>query len=100
MTMNFFDKMDKKSILLTYVNIINRQLTGLSMIPFILYILSLITVFMEEGKYSTSVLIFSFIGALLSINLVAKNFRIIFYRTMFLTLLKRCVPTEIEVSID
>ena len=99
MNINFFDKMDKKSILLTYVNIINRQLTGLSMIPFILYILSLITVFMEEGKYSTSVLIFSFIGALLSINLVAKNFRIIFYSTMFLTLLKGFVPTEVEVSI-
>ena len=99
MTMNFFDKMDKKSILLTYVNIINRQLTGLSMIPFILYILSLITVFMEEGKYSTSVLIFSFIGALLSVNLVAKNFRIIFYSTMFLTLLKGFIPTEVEESI-
>ena len=98
MTMNFFDKMDKKSILLTYANIINRQLTGLNMIPSILYILNLI-VFMEEGKYSTSVLIFSFIGALLSINLVAKNFRIIFYSTMFLTLLKGFVPTEVEVSI-
>ena len=99
MTMNFFDKMDKKSILLTYVNIINRQLTGLSMIPSILYILSLITVFMEEGKYSTTILIFSFIGALLSINLVAKNFRIIFYSTMFLTLLKGFIPTEVEESI-
>ncbi len=99
MTMNFFDKMDKKSILLTYVNIINRQLTGLNMIPSILYILSLIIVFMEEGKYSISILIFSFIGALLSINLVAKNFRIIFYSTMFLTLLKGFIPTEVEVSI-
>lgn len=99
MTINFFDKMDKKSILLTYVNIINRQLTGLSMIPFILYILNLIIFFMEEGKYSTSILVFSFIGALLSINLVAKNFRIIFYSTMFLTLLKGFIPTEVEVSI-
>lgn len=99
MNINFFDKMDKKSILSTYVNIINRQLTGLNMIPFILYILSLITVFMEEGKYSTSVLIFSFIGALLSVNLVAKNFRIIFYSTMFLTLLKGFIPTGVEVSI-
>ena len=99
MTINFFDKMDKKSILLTYVNIINRQLTGLSMIPFILYILNLIIVFMEEGKYSTSILVFSFIGALLSVNLVAKNFRIIFYSTMFLTLLKGFIPTEVEVSI-
>ena len=54
---------------------------------------------MEEGKYSTSVLIFSFIGALLSVNLVAKNFRIIFYSTMFLTLLKGFIPTEVEVSI-
>ena len=99
MNISFFDKMDKKSILSTYVNIINRQLTGLSMIPSILYILSLITVFMEEGKYSTTILIFSFIGALLSINLVAKNFRIIFYSTMFLTLLKGFIPTEVEVSI-
>ena len=99
MHINFFDKMDKKSILSTYVNIINRQLTGLNMIPSILYILSLITVFMGEGKYSTSVLIFSFIGALLSVNLVAKNFRIIFYSTMFLTLLKGFIPTEVEVSI-
>ena len=99
MNINFFDKMDKKSILSTYVNIINRQLTGLSMIPSILYILSLITVFMEEGKYSTAILIFSFIGALLSVNLVAKNFRIIFYSTMFLTLLKGFIPTEVEVSI-
>lgn len=98
MNINFFDKMDKKSILSTYVNIINRQLTGLNMIPSILYILSLI-VFMEEGKYSISVLIFSFIGALLSVNLVAKNFRIIFYSTMFLTLLKGFIPTEVEVSI-
>ena len=99
MHINFFDKMDKKSILSTYVNIINRQLTGLNMIPSILYILSLITVFMEEGKYSISVLIFSFIGALLSVNLVAKNFRIIFYSTMFLTLLKGFIPTEVEESI-
>ena len=99
MHINFFDKMDKKSILSTYVNIINRQLTGLNMIPSILYILSLIIVFMEEGKYSTTVLIFSFIGALLSVNLVAKNFRIIFYSTMFLTLLKGFIPTEVEVSI-
>ena len=99
MNISFFDKMDKKSILSTYVNIINRQLTGLNMIPSILYILSLIIVFMEEGKYSTSVLIFSFIGALLSVNLVAKNFRIIFYSTMFLTLLKGFIPTEVEVSI-
>ena len=99
MNINFFDKMDKKSILSTYVNIINRQLTGLSMIPFILYILNLIIVFMEEGKYSTFILVFSFIGALLSINLVAKNFRIIFYSTMFLTLLKGFIPTEVEVSI-
>ena len=99
MNINFFDKMDKKSILSTYVNIINRQLTGLNMIPSILYILSLITVFMEEGKYSTSILVFSFIGALLSVNLVAKNFRIIFYSTMFLTLLKGFIPTEVEVSI-
>ena len=99
MNINFFDKMDKKSILSTYVNIINRQLTGLSMIPFILYILNLIIVFMEEGKYSISILIFSFIGALLSINLVAKNFRIIFYSTMFLTLLKGFIPTEVEESI-
>ena len=99
MHINFFDKMDKKSILSTYVNIINRQLTGLNMIPSILYILSLITVFMEEGKYSTAILIFSFIGALLSVNLVAKNFRIIFYSTMFLTLLKGFIPTEVEVSI-
>ena len=99
MHINFFDKMDKKSILSTYVNIINRQLTGLNMIPSILYILSLITVFMEEGKYSISVFIFSFIGALLSVNLVAKNFRIIFYSTMFLTLLKGFIPTEVEVSI-
>lgn len=99
MHISFFDKMDKKSILSTYVNIINRQLTGLNMIPSILYILSLITVFMEEGKYSTSVLIFSFIGALLSVNLVAKNFRIIFYSTMFLTLLKGFIPTEVEESI-
>ena len=99
MNISFFDKMDKKSILSTYVNIINRQLTGLSMIPFILYILNLIIVFMEEGKYSTSILVFSFIGALLSINLVAKNFRIIFYSTMFLTLLKGFIPTEVEVSI-
>jgi hypothetical protein len=50
MNINFFDKMDKKSILSTYVNIINRQLTGLNMIPSILYILNLIIVFMEEGK--------------------------------------------------
>ena len=99
MNINFFDKMDKKSILSTYVNIINRQLTGLSMIPSILYILNLIIVFMEEGKYSTSILVFSFIGALLSVNLVAKNFRIIFYSTMFLTLLKGFIPTEVEVSI-
>ena len=99
MNISFFDKIDKKSILSTYVNIINRQLTGLSMIPFILYILNLIIVFMEEGKYSTSILVFSFIGALLSINLVAKNFRIIFYSTMFLTLLKGFIPTEVEVSI-
>ena len=99
MHISFFDKMDKKSILSTYVNIINRQLTGLSMIPFILYILNLIIVFMEEGKYSTSILVFSFIGALLSVNLVAKNFRIIFYSTMFLTLLKGFIPTEVEVSI-
>ena len=99
MNISFFNKMDKKSILSTYVNIINRQLTGLSMIPFILYILNLIIVFMEEGKYSTSILVFSFIGALLSINLVAKNFRIIFYSTMFLTLLKGFIPTEVEVSI-
>ena len=99
MNISFFDKMDKKSILSTYVNIINRQLTGLSMIPSILYILSLITVFMEEGKYSISILIFSFIGALLSVNLVAKNFRIIFYSTMFLTLLKGFIPTEVEESI-
>ena len=99
MHINFFDKMDKKSILSTYVNIINRQLTGLNMIPSILYILSLIIVFMEEGKYSISILIFSFIGALLSVNLVAKNFRIIFYSTMFLTLLKGFIPTEVEVSI-
>ena len=99
MTINFFDKMDKKSILSTYVNIINRQLAGLSMIPFILYILNLIIFFMEEGKYSTSILVFSFIGALLSVNLVAKNFRIIFYSTMFLTLLKGFIPTEVEVSI-
>ncbi len=99
MNINFFDKMDKKSILSTYVNIINRQLTGLNMIPSILYILSLIIVFMEEGKYSTAILIFSFIGALLSVNLVAKNFRIIFYSTMFLTLLKGFIPTEGEVSI-
>ena len=99
MNISFFDKMDKKSILSTYVNIINRQLTGLNMIPSILYILSLITVFMEEGKYSISILIFSFIGALLSVNLVAKNFRIIFYSTMFLTLLKGFIPTEVEVSI-
>ena len=99
MHINFFDKMDKKSILSTYVNIINRQLTGLNMIPSILYILSLITVFMEEGKYSISILVFSFIGALLSVNLVAKNFRIIFYSTMFLTLLKGFTPTEVEVSI-
>ena len=99
MNISFFDKMDKKSILSTYVNIINRQLTGLSMIPFILYILNLIIVFMEEGEYSTSILVFSFIGALLSINLVAKNFRIIFYSTMFLTLLKGFIPTEVEVSI-
>lgn len=99
MNINFFDKMDKKSILSTYVNIINRQLTGLNMIPSILYILNLIIVFMEEGKYSISILIFSFIGALLSINLVAKNFRIIFYSTMFLTLLKGFIPTEVEVSI-
>ena len=54
---------------------------------------------MEEGKYSTFILVFSFIGALLSINLVAKNFRIIFYSTMFLTLLKGFIPTEVEVSI-
>ena len=54
MNISFFDKMDKKSILLTYVNIINRQLTGLNMIPSILYILSLITVYMEDGKYSIS----------------------------------------------
>ena len=54
---------------------------------------------MEEGKYSTTVLIFSFIGALLSVNLVAKNFRIIFYSTMFLTLLKGFIPTEVEESI-
>ena len=99
MHINFFDKMDKKSILSTYVNIINRQLTGLNMIPSILYILSLITVFMEEGKYSIHILIFSFIGALLSVNLVAKNFRIIFYSTMFLTLSKGFIPTEVEVSI-
>ena len=99
MNISFFDKMDKKSILSTYVNIINRQLTGLNMIPSILYILSLITVFMEEGKYSISILIFSFIGALLSVNLVVKNFRIIFYSTMFLTLLKGFIPTEVEVSI-
>ena len=99
MHISFFDKMDKKSILSTYVNIINRQLTGLNMIPSILYILSLITVFMEDGKYSISILIFSFIGALLSVNLVAKNFRIIFYSTMFLTLLKGFIPTEVEVSI-
>ena len=99
MHINFFDKMDKKSILSTYVNIINRQLTGLNMIPSILYILSLITVFMEEGKYSISVFIFSFIGALLSVNLVAKNFRIIFYSTMFLTLLKGFIPTEVEGTI-
>ena len=99
MNISFFDKMDKKSILSTYANIINRQLTGLSMIPFILYILNLIIVFMEEGKYSTSILVFSFIGALLSINLVAKNFRIIFYSTMFLTLLKGFIPTEVEMSI-
>lgn len=99
MNINFFDKMDKKSILSTYINIIDRQLTGLNMIPSILYILSLITVFMEEGKYSTTILIFSFIGALLSVNLVAKNFRIIFYSTMFLTLLKGFIPTEVEVSI-
>lgn len=99
MNISFFDKMDKKSILSTYVNIINRQVTGLSMIPSILYILSLITVFMEEGKYSISILIFSFIGALLSVNLVAKNFRIIFYSTMFLTLLKGFIPTEVEESI-
>ena len=99
MNISFFDKMDKKSILSTYVNIINRQLTGLSMIPFILYILNLIIIFMEEEKYSASILIFSFIGALLSINLVAKNFRIIFYSTMFLTLLKGFVPTEVEMSI-
>ena len=99
MHINFFDKMDKKSILSTYVNIINRQLTGLNMIPSILYILSLIIVFMEEGKYSISILVFSFIGALLSVNLVAKNFRIIFYSTMFLTLLKGFIPTEVEESI-
>ena len=99
MNISFFDKMDKKSILSTYVNIINRQLTGLSMIPSILYILNLIIVFMEEGKYSISILIFSFIGALLSVNLVAKNFRIIFYSTMFLTLLKGFIPTEVEESI-
>lgn len=99
MHISFFDKMDKKSILSTYVNIINRQLTGLNMIPSILYILNLIIVFMEEGKYSISILIFSFIGALLSVNLVAKNFRIIFYSTMFLTLLKGFIPTEVEVSI-
>ena len=99
MHISFFDKMDKKSILSTYANIINRQLTGLSMIPFILYILNLIIVFMEEGKYSTFILVFSFIGALLSINLVAKNFRIIFYSTMFLTLLKGFIPTGVEVSI-
>ena len=99
MNISFFDKMDKKSILSTYVNIINRQLTGLSMIPSILYILNLIIVFMEEGKYSTFILVFSFIGALLSVNLVAKNFRIIFYSTMFLTLLKGFIPTEVEVSI-
>mgnify|MGYP000302403393 FL=1 len=99
MNISFFDKMDKKSILSTYVNIINRQLTGLSMIPSILYILNLIIVFMEEGKYSTSILVFSFIGALLSVNLVAKNFRIIFYSTMFLTLLKGFIPTEVEESI-
>ena len=99
MHISFFDKMDKKSILSTYVNIINRQLTGLNMIPSILYILSLITVFMEDGKYSISILIFSFIGALLSVNLVAKNFRIIFYSMMFLTLLKGFIPTEVEVSI-
>ena len=99
MNISFFDKMDKKSILSTYVNIINRQLTGLSMIPSILYILNLIIVFMEEGKYSISILVFSFIGALLSVNLVAKNFRIIFYSTMFLTLLKGFIPTEVEESI-
>lgn len=99
MNISFFDKMDKKSILSTYVNIINRQLTGLSMIPFILYILNLIIVFMEEGKYSTSILVFSFIGALLSINLVAKKFRIIFYSTMSLTLLKGFIPTEVETFI-
>ena len=99
MNISFFDKMDKKSILSTYVNIINRQLTGLNMIPSILYILNLIIVFMEEGKYSISILVFSFIGALLSINLVAKNFRIIFYSTMFLTLLKGFIPTEVEESI-
>ena len=99
MHISFFDKMDKKSILSTYVNIINRQLTGLNMIPSILYILSFITVFMEDGKYSISILIFSFIGALLSVNLVAKNFRIIFYSTMFLTLLKGFIPTEVEESI-
>lgn len=99
MYISFFDRMNKKFILSTYMNIINRQLSGLSMLPFILYILNLIIFFIEEGKYSTYLLIFSFTGALLCANFVAKNFRIIFYSTMFFTLLKEFIPTEVETII-